>query len=131
MTGPLAFLLVAVGGGLGAAARFWLADSIKARRATELPWGTITVNVLGSFVIGVVAGLLLSVGRSGELEAWRLLVATGLCGGFTTFSTATVETVTLLRAGHLGRALVNTLGTLALTLAAVVAGIGAVALVIP
>jgi CrcB protein len=128
VTGPLAFLLVALGGGAGAAARFVVADTIKARRTTALPWGTVTVNTVGSLVIGVVAGLVLTVGADGGLEPWRLLLATGLCGGFTTFSTATVEAVTQLRGGHPGRALATTAANLLLALAAVAVGLGIVLL---
>jgi CrcB protein len=128
VTGPLAFLLVAVGGGIGAAARFVVADAIRARRATALPWGTVTVNAVGSLVIGVVAGVVLTAGADGGLEPWRLLLATGLCGGFTTFSTATVEAVTLLRGGHPGRALATTAAHLLLSLAGVALGLGTVLL---
>jgi len=128
VTGPLAFLLVAVGGGVGAAARFVVADAIRARRTTALPWGTVTVNAVGSLVIGVVAGLVLTVGAGGGLEPWRLLLATGLCGGFTTFSTATVEAVTQLRGGRPGRALATTAANLLLSLAAVALGLGVVLL---
>ncbi len=123
MSGPLAFLVVALGGALGAAARFFLAASVPVRRSPSLPWGTIAVNVLGSFVIGVVTGLVLTVGADGGFEGWRLFLATGICGGFTTFSTATVEGVELARRGHLGRAVANSLGTLVVTVAAAAAGI--------
>jgi CrcB protein len=129
MTGALAFLVVAVGGGLGAAARFWLSDAIRTRRPAAMPRGTIAVNTVGSLIIGVVTGLVLTVGADGGLETWRLFLATGICGGFTTFSTATVESVTLAQGGHLWRAVANTFGTLVLTLLAVGAGIGAVELV--
>ena len=133
MTGPLAFVLVAVGGGLGAAARFWVASAVPARRPTpgpvpQLPWGTLTVNAVGSFLIGVITGLVLTVGAAGGLDGWRLLLATGFCGGFTTFSTATVESVELARRGHLARALANTVGSLVTTVLAAAAGIGLVLL---
>lgn len=132
MSGPLAFLLVALGGGIGAAARFWLAGAVPVRRPPSLPWGTITVNVVGSFVNGVVSGLVLTVGAGAGAgagaEAWRLFLATGICGGFTTFSTATAESVALARRGHVARALVNTLGTLLTTVLAAAAGAGLVLL---
>lgn len=126
MSGLLAFVLVALGGGVGAAARFWVAGAVSTRHEPPLPWGTVTVNVLGSFLIGVVSGLVLHAGADGGLEGWRLFLATGLCGGFTTFSTATVESVELARHGHVGRALVNAVGTLLATVTAVAAGIGTV-----
>lgn len=124
MNGLLGALLVGVGGGIGAAARFWLAGTITARRAPGLPWGTWTVNVAGSFVVGLVTGCLWF---SGAGEHWRLLLATGLCGGFTTFSTASVETAALLRSGRVRPAVLYALSTLAVTVAAVVAGIAVVA----
>lgn len=127
MSTPLAFLVVAAGGGLGAAARFWVADTIRTRRPSSMPRGTIAVNVLGSFLIGLITGGVLTVGAD-AFEPWRLFLATGICGGFTTFSTATVESVTLARGGHLWRAVLNTLGTLVVTVAAVAAGIGVVLL---
>ena len=121
----LGILLVGLGGGLGAAARFWLADSIKARRPTGFPWGTWIVNVLGSLAIGVVTGWLVLAGPG--TEPWRLLLATGLCGGFTTFSTASVETVTMFRGGRHVAAVLHALSTLAVTVLAVAGGVAVVA----
>lgn len=115
-------LLVALGGGVGSAARFIVADTIRSRRPSGFPWGTWWVNVLGSLVVGMVAGTLLFAGGP-EAERWRLLFATGLCGGFTTFSTASVETVALLRGGRLGAALTYALSTLLVTVSAVAVGI--------
>jgi CrcB protein len=100
MTGLLPWLLVALGGGAGAAARYVLAGAIDARRTTAMPVGTMAVNALGSFLIGVIAGLVMTVGADGSLEGWRLLLAVGLCGGFTTFSTATMDSVILARHGR-------------------------------
>lgn len=120
----IAFLLVALGGGVGAAARFVLDGEIRARTTGGFPWGTFTVNVLGSLVIGVIAGVILAAGSgAGALDPWRLALATGLCGGFTTFSTATVETVRLAQSGRLRLALANTLGTLVVTVGAAAAGL--------
>lgn len=118
-------LLVAVMGGLGAAARLWVDGTIRARGRTVLPVATITVNVTGSLLIGLIAGAHLHLGLP---LTWRLLGATGFCGGYTTFSAAAVETVRLAQAGERGRALVNLLGTMLLTVAAAAAGIGLTAL---
>jgi CrcB protein len=120
-----AALLVALAGGVGAAARFWVDGTIRARGRTVLPVATIAVNVSGSFVIGLVAGAHLYLGLP---ATWQLLLATGFCGGYTTFSAAAVETVRLAQAGERGRALLNVVGTMLLTLAAVAAGTGLTAL---
>ncbi|GAA1982695.1 fluoride efflux transporter CrcB [Isoptericola halotolerans] len=116
----LGALLVGVGGGLGAAARFWVADGIKARRPNGFPWGTWIVNAVGSLLIGLLTGwLVLADGN----EPWRLLLAVGLCGGFTTFSTATVETVTMFRGGRHVAAVLHSVSTLAVSVLAAVVGI--------
>jgi len=122
MSAMVGVVLVAVGGGAGAAARFVVADSIRARRASGLPWGTWWVNVLGSFVVGVVTGVLL-LAAGPDVAPWRLLLATGFCGGFTTFSTASFEAVALLRGGRVTAGLGYAFGSLVVTVTAVAAGI--------
>ncbi|MFD6135271.1 fluoride efflux transporter FluC [Isoptericola sp. NPDC056618] len=125
MSAAATLLLVAVAGGLGAAARFVVDGAVRARTpGAAFPWATVVVNVSGSLLIGLVTGVLLGAGDPAHLESWRLGVATGFCGGYTTFSTAMVETVRLARSGRPRLALANALGTMALTLAAVVVGIG-------
>lgn len=118
-------LLVAVMGGLGAATRFWVDGTIRARGRTVLPVATIAINVTGSLLIGLVAGAHLYLGLA---ATWQLLLATGFCGGYTTFSAAAVETVRLAQAGERGRALANLLGTMVLTVGAAAAGLGLTAL---
>ncbi|WP_147794558.1 fluoride efflux transporter CrcB [Cellulomonas sp. Y8] len=113
-------LLVAVLGGLGAATRFWVDGTIRARGRTVLPVATIAVNVTGSLLIGLVAGAHLYLGLP---ATWQLLLATGFCGGYTTFSAAAVETVRLAQAGERARAVANLLGTMVLTVAAAAAGL--------
>jgi CrcB protein len=117
-------LLVAVLGGAGAAARFWVDGAIRARGRTILPIATITINVTGSLLIGLIAGAHLYRGLPGT---WQLLLATGFCGGYTTFSTAMVETVRLAEADERGRAVLNVLGTLVVTVGAAAAGVGIMA----
>lgn len=124
MSAVVTLLLVAVAGGLGAAARFVVDGAVRARTpGAAFPWATVVVNVSGSLLIGLVTGVLLGAGDPARLEPWRLGVATGFCGGYTTFSTAMVETVRLARSGRRRLAAANALGTMALTLAAVAAGI--------
>lgn len=113
-------LLVAVLGGLGAATRFWVDGAVRARGRTVLPVATIAINVTGSLLIGLVAGAHLYLGLP---ATWQLLLATGFCGGYTTFSAAAVETVRLAQAGERARALANLLGTMVLTVAAAAAGL--------
>ncbi|WP_454850534.1 fluoride efflux transporter FluC [Promicromonospora soli] len=119
-------LVVAVGGGIGAAARFVVDGEIRSRHSGGFPWGTFVVNVVGSFLIGVFSTLFLTLTRFGVSDgtAWvlQLAVTVGLCGGFTTFSTATVESVRLAQSGRMRLAVANTLGTLVVTVAA--AGLG-------
>lgn len=108
-------VLVALVGGLGAATRFVVDGWFRGRWAGRLPLATIAINVSGSLLIGALAGAL----ATGALPVrWYTVVATGFCGGYTTFSTAMVETVRLAQAGDRRRAVTNALGTLVLTVAA-------------
>ncbi|GII99842.1 camphor resistance protein CrcB [Sediminihabitans luteus] len=116
----MTFVLVCVCGGLGAGARFVTDGVIRARWRTAFPWATFTINVLGSFVIGVVMGAVI---HHDAPEAWHLYAATGFCGGFTTFSTAMVETVRLAQSDRGRLALANALGTTVAAVAAAALGI--------
>jgi CrcB protein len=119
-------LVVAIGGGVGAAARFMVDGEIRARHSGGFPWGTFVVNVVGSFLIGVFSTLFFTLTHYGVSAATALMLqlalTTGLCGGFTTFSTATVESVRLARSSRMRLALANTLGTLVLTILAAALG---------
>jgi CrcB protein len=119
-------LVVALGGGIGAAARFMVDGEIRTRHSGGFPWGTFVVNVVGSFLIGAFSTLffvLIGRGVPGDLaHLLQIALTVGLCGGFTTFSTATVESVRLAQSGRLRLALANALGTLAMTVTA--AGLG-------
>ncbi|WP_432520453.1 fluoride efflux transporter CrcB [Kineococcus sp. SYSU DK006] len=117
-------VLLVLAGGLGAAARFAVDGAVRARRAGDLPWGTLVVNVTGSFLLGLLTGLVLA----GAGDAWRLVLGTGFCGGFTTFSTAAVDTVHLARRGALRAAAANLGGNLVLTLLAAALGLRLAAL---
>lgn len=121
---PLELLLVSLGGGVGAALRFWLDGLVKARvRATApggFPLGTFVINVSGSLVLGVLTGL----GESGALGPSMVAVlGTGMMGGYTTFSTASVETVQLLRSGKTRTAVLNGLGMLVVSVGAAALGL--------
>ncbi|MFW5697889.1 MAG: fluoride efflux transporter CrcB [Fimbriimonadaceae bacterium] len=96
--------LIFIGAGLGANARYWLACWVQSRVGEEFPWGTILVNVSGSLAMGAMAALLV---KPETGDGWRLMVAVGLLGGYTTFSTFSAETLSLLRSGSVSHALWN------------------------
>lgn len=112
--------LVGVLGGTGAACRFLVDSAVRSRWPTAMPWGTIVVNLSGSLLIGVLAAtyLLGLIGAQTYTAA-----AVGFCGGYTTFSTAMVETVRLTQAGDVRRAGLNVAGTLVLTCALAATGL--------
>jgi CrcB protein len=120
------FLLVCLLGGVGAATRFVVDGTIRGRWSRVFPVATVAINVSGSLVIGVLSGAQLYGGLS---ATGYTLAATGFCGGYTTFSTAMVETVRLVQAEDYRRAFANAFGTLILAVAAAAAGVGIAALV--
>jgi fluoride exporter len=99
MGGASTWLAVAAGGALGSVARFWLAAVMTALTGPRFPWGTLLINVLGSFVIGLVAALTLTPGRVGMHPDLRIFLMVGVCGGFTTFSAFSLQTLELLQSG--------------------------------
>nr|WP_208381049.1 CrcB family protein [Frigoribacterium endophyticum] len=129
----------ALAGGVGAGARFWVdgavGDALAARRSrrtgrragagaaagapSPYPWGTAVINVSGSLLLGLVTALALGAVVS---PTWRAVLGTGLLGGYTTFSTASVDTVRLLAAGRRGAGAASALGLLVAGVAA--AGLG-------
>lgn len=112
---------IAIGGALGALARYGLSGWIHARLGAGFPWGTLGVNVLGSFLIGFGLSYLQHTALPPEA---REFLAIGLLGAFTTFSTFTWETAALLQDGEWARAGLYAGGSLGLGLAAVLAGLG-------
>ncbi len=112
---------VALGGALGSVARYQV--SVWAGPYSRVvPWGTIGINIAGSFAIGLIATLTLPTGARPSPEWVRLLLMTGICGGFTTFSAFSLQTLDLLRLGAWGAALLNVGLSVALCLLAVWAG---------
>ena len=112
--------LTLVAGALGAVTRFVLDSSIKQRWRSVFPLGTVVINVTGSLLLGVLAGLVLF---HGQPTAWQTIVGTGFCGGYTTFSTASFETVRLVQQGRRALALLNAVGSLVLSVAACAGGL--------
>lgn len=106
---------IALAGSAGAVCRFVLDGMIRSRRAAEFPWATVIINVTGSLILGIVMGVTLFHNAPSEVQ---LIVGVGFCGGYTTFSAASFETVRLIQRQRYGAALGNAMGTLALTLSA-------------
>jgi CrcB protein len=100
----MVYLYVALGGALGSMARFWLANAMAVAVGSEFPWGTLLINVIGSFVISFFGFLVGTVPRFAVSNDIRIFVTVGLCGGFTTFSSFSLQTVELMRTGQPGRA---------------------------
>lgn len=112
------WLLVAVGAGVGAPARYLTDRAVQRWRGSRFPLGTLGVNVLGSLLLGIVIG---SASHGGASSDVVLLTGTGFCGAFTTYSTFAYETVRLAEDGRVLAAAVNVLGS-------VLPGLGAAAL---
>lgn len=93
----LAYLWVAIGGALGSVARFWISGLVAERYAHAFPWNTLAVNVTGSLVIGFFAALSEPDGRWFVSPGVRQFVMVGICGGYTTFSSFSLQTLNLLR----------------------------------
>jgi fluoride exporter len=114
-------LLVGAGGFLGSIARYLLGGLVHRWAGSDFPFGTLAVNVLGSFAIGLI--LALSLERGLVNAPLRLFLTVGLCGGFTTMSTLSYETLALLAQGSTVAALMNVAGNVLLCLAAAWLGI--------
>jgi CrcB protein len=118
-----ATLLVALGGAVGSVARYWVSVlAVWVMGGEAFPWGTLVINVLGSFVIGLFAALTGPEGRLAGDASTRLLIMVGLCGGFTTFSSFSLQTLTLLRGGAMAAGLINIAASVLLCLLATAAG---------
>lgn len=105
-------LAVFLGAALGAPSRYLLDRFVQSRHESDFPWGTLTVNVVGCFLIGFVVG-----------TSWMPLLGVGFCGGLTTFSTFSYETVKLLEQERYRAALVSVVAGVALGVGAAAAGL--------
>ncbi len=113
-------ILIGVGSFFGGIFRFAMSQFVQAKFLSTFPFGTIGVNLLGCFLIGTVIGL----SEKGSInQEWRLFLATGILGGFTTFSAFSAETIAMLRDGQLVPAVAYILSSVALGLVATFAGI--------
>jgi len=118
----MTYLWIAIGSALGGVARFWC-SGVAARTIGEtFPWGTLIVNVVGSFIIGFFATLTGPDGRLFVSSTARQFVMIGFCGGYTTFSSFSIQTLNLVQEGEWLRAGGNIVGSVVLCLVAVWAG---------
>lgn len=115
------YLWVMVGSAIGGLLRYAI-TRFTLTISAGVPYGTILINVLGSFVIGYFAAITLQGSRFASADNLRLFVMVGICGGFTTFSAFSLQTYYLLQEGAWGRALINVVASVALCMAAVAAG---------
>jgi CrcB protein len=112
---------IAAGGAVGALLRFWVSNGIYALLGRTFPYGTLTVNVLGSLLMGLLYVLLLDKLAIGP--HWRAALLVGLLGAFTTFSTFSIETLNLVEEGEVIKALLNVLLSVGLCLIAAWIGV--------
>ncbi len=112
------YLLIALGGALGSMARYWLSTLIDTQAGSAFPWGTFCVNVSGCIAIGFLATWTGPVSRHFTHET-RLFFMTGICGGFTTFSAFSLQTLNLIREGDSLRAGAYVISSVVLCLAGV------------
>lgn len=123
------YAAILLGGALGSLARFGLVSWVDSRADSAFPWGTLLVNVTGSFVIGLIAGLVgpnspLATPLSEEAVAFLLI---GICGGFTTFSAFSLQNIVLLQNGQWALSAAYTVGSVLVCLVGTAAGMALVA----
>ena len=94
------YLWVALGGALGSVMRYWMTNAVAGLTGPRFPWGTIIINIIGSFVIGFAAYLTTPIGKVPISLDIRAFILAGICGGYTTFSAFSLQTLELARAGH-------------------------------
>jgi CrcB protein len=115
------YVLVFVGGGLGASLRHTVNVACARCMGLSFPWGTFIINISGSIVMGLIAGYLAFKGEASQ--PWRLFVMTGVLGGYTTFSAFSLDTALLYERGEVGLALAYVLGSVLLSIAGLFAGL--------
>jgi CrcB protein len=116
------YLWVALGSAIGGVLRYALGHEMLSQHSSDFPWATVLINVIGSFIIGFFGTLTVAGSRFQVPEPIRIFVMIGLCGGFTTFSSFSMQTYDLLRTGAWGKALLNVGLSVLLCLGAVALG---------
>jgi fluoride exporter len=115
------YLLVFIGGGLGASLRHTVNITCAKCIGTAFPWGTFIINITGSIVMGLIAGYLAFKGEASQ--PWRLFLMTGILGGYTTFSAFSLDAGLLYERGTLGVAAAYVLGSVILSIIGLFAGL--------
>ena len=115
-------LVIALGGALGSVLRVWVSTSVYNRFPSNFPWGTISVNAIGSFLIGLMFIVIQQ--RFNDSEVLRGFIIIGLLGGFTTFSTFSLETLLLLETGFWAKAMINIIGSVLICIFSAFVGMG-------
>ena len=118
------YLLVFLGGGLGATLRHAVNVTCAKCIGTAFPYGTFIINISGSTVMGLIAGYLAS--KGGASQPWRLFLMTGILGGYTTFSAFSLDTALLYERGELALAALYIVGSVGLSIAGLFAGLALV-----
>lgn len=113
-------LFIGLGSFIGGISRYLISLYIHSKGFSAFPYGTLTVNILGCFLIGILYGI---AEKSGLPNEWRLFLVTGVLGGFTTFSAFSYETISLMRDGQSGAALIYVMGSVIFGLLATWGGI--------
>ena len=121
-----ATLLVFLGAGIGGALRHGVNVGCARACGTAFPWGTLTVNIVGSLIMGLIAGWLAFKTQTGWSQPMRLFLTTGILGGFTTFSAFSLDAVLLWERGAIGAAAAYVGVSVAASIAALVAGLALV-----
>jgi CrcB protein len=117
------YLLVFLGAGIGGALRHGVNVGCARMCGTAFPWGTLTVNVVGSFIMGAIAGWLASKAGEAWSQPLRLFLTTGILGGFTTFSAFSLDAVLIWERGQSGLAATYAAASVLLSIAGLVAGL--------
>ncbi len=102
---PLAYVLAILGSALGGGARLYVSTLVSRGLGTHFPWGTLAVNLIGCFMVGVLGAMFAPPGRIHDLQDLRVFLVVGMLGGFTTFSAFSLETLMLVQRGEAATAL--------------------------
>lgn len=110
-------ILIGIGGGAGSILRFLISLGVNRYFTSSFPWGTFAVNIIGSFLAGLILGTLNA--HNAHNNDWRMFLMTGFCGGFTTFSAFTAENLVLLQSGQILTAIAYVLSSVIVSLLAI------------